>query len=902
MILAAGTRIGPYEVLSAIGAGGMGEVYRARDTKLDRDVAIKVLPKAFATDPERIARFQREAKTLAALNHPHIAAIYGIEDAGGTHALVMELVEGEDLSQRIARGPIPLDEALSIAKQIAEALEAAHEQGIIHRDLKPANVKVTPEGTVKVLDFGLAKLTETGHTSTSNLSLSPTITSPAMMTGVGVLLGTAAYMAPEQAKGREADKRSDIWAFGCVVYEMLTGKGPFAGDDVSDTLANVLKREPDWSALPASVPAAIRALLRRCVEKDRRKRVADISTARFLIDEQASLSGSVAASAAPRSRRSLWQGIAALTAGVLMMVAIASALTGYAMRPVPPRVSRLLVASSGTAALTINGGDLAITPDGSRVVYVGNRGTQLFVRALDALEPVAVFTGAPSGPFISPDSQWIGFVDGTILKKVAVTGGPAVTLAALDSTPRGATWGPEDNTIIVATANPVTGLQRVAAAGGPTTDLTRPDHAQGEADHLSPELLPGGRAVMFTISALTGGPDAAQVAVLDLQTGKRKILVRGGSNAHYAPSGHLVYAAAGTLRAVPFDLARLETRGTSVPVVSDVMTTGNGAVDAVMAADGTLAYVSGSSGVAVGQRTLAWVDRQGLETPIAAPPRAYVYPRLSPDGTRIVVVAQDQEQDLWVWDLGRTTLTRATFDPANDYYPVWTPDGRRLIFSSARTGVRNLFSQASDGTGTVERLTDSPDVQSSTAVSPDGRRLIFTEIAPKTSEDVMQVELDGTHRVTPLVQSSFAERNGIISPDGRWLAYEANDSGRVEISVRPFPEVNTGHWQVSTAGGTRPLWARNGQELFYTSPTGALMRVGVERASSWSATTATTLVKEGYFTTPAGNSGRTYDISADGQRFLMIKQGSGADQAAAPPQIIVVQHWTEELKRLVPSK
>jgi serine/threonine-protein kinase len=296
------------------------------------------------------------------------------------------------------------------------------------------------------------------------------------------------------------------------------------------------------------------------------------------------------------------------------------------------------------------------------------------------------------------------------------------------------------------------------------------------------------------------------------------------------------------------------------------------------------------------------VDRQGRETPIAAPPRGYLYPRLSPDGTRIAVVAQDQEQDIWVWDLARTILTRATFDPANDYYPVWTPDGRRLIFSSSRTGVRNLFSQASDGTGAVERLTDSPKVQSSTAVSPDGRRLIFTEIAPKTGEDVMQVELDGTHRVTPLVQSSFAERNGIISPDGRWLAYEANDSGRVEISVRPFPEVNSGHWQVSTAGGTRPLWARNGQELFYTSPTGALMRLGVEHASSWSATTPTLLVKEGYFTTPTANTGRTYDISSDGQRFLMIKEGGGTDQTAAPPQLIVVQHWTEELKRLVPTK
>jgi eukaryotic-like serine/threonine-protein kinase len=496
---------------------------------------------------------------------------------------------------------------------------------------------------------------------------------------------------------------------------------------------------------------------------------------------------------------------------------------------------------------------------------------------------------------------------------VAVTGGPAVTLTNLDGTGvRGATWGPDD-TIIVATNAGATGLQRVGAAGGPVTVLTRPDRAQGEQDHILPEVLPGGGAVLFTIMAPTGGLDAAQVAVLDLRTGTRTILVRGGTDANYVPSGpgspkrgereggHLVYAAARSLRAVPFDLAHLQTRGTPVPVIPEVVTTGAGAVDAVVAGDGTLAYVSGGFGGAGGRpSTLVWVDRQGRETPIPAQPRAYFYPRLSPDGTRAAVYAADQESDVWLWDLGRTTLTRVTFDPGQDLYPVWTPDGRRLIFTSERAGIRNLYSQAADGTGAVERLTDSPNAQVATAVSPDGRRLIFTETAPKTGDDVMQMELDGTHRVTPLVQSPFAERNGIVSPDGRWLAYEANDSGRVEISVRSFPDVTSGHWQVSTAGGTRPLWARSGQELFYVSPTGALMRVGVERSASWSATTPTLLVKEGYFTTPGTNPGRMYDLSSDGQRFLMMKEG-GADQTGAPPQIMVVQHWVEELKRLVPT-
>jgi Tol biopolymer transport system component len=906
LALTLGERLGPYDIVAQIGEGGMGQVYRAHDTKLNRDVALKVLADEFANDSDRLARFTREAQTLASLNHPSIAAIYGLEESNGVRALVMELVEGEDLSQRIARGPIPIDEALPIAKQIADALEAAHEQGIIHRDLKPANIKVRDDGTVKVLDFGLAKLAEVSSGSrTSDFSLSPTITSPAM-TGVGVLLGTAAYMSPEQAKGRAADKRSDIWAFGCVLFEMLTGKGPFAGDDVSDTLANVLKREPDWRALSASVPASIRALLRRCVEKDRRKRVADVSVALFVIDEQASLSGSVVASAAPLSRRLLWQRIAARTGVVLVVAAVATMLTWIAMRPaepVPPRVSRLSLASSGAATLTVSGfdRDLAITPDGSRVIYVGNNGTQLFVRALDALEPAAVFKGAPRGPFVSPDGRWIGFVDNnSTLKKVAVTGGPAVTLATLDGNVLGATWGPDD-TIIFGTFLSATGLRRVAAAGGPVTVLTRPDRAQGESGHHWPELLPGGRAVLFTITAVTGGLDAAQVAVLDLQAGTRKVLVRGGSHAHYVPSGHLVYAAAGTLRAVAFNLATLETRGTPVPVVPDVVTTVAGGVDAAVAGDSTLVYASGGVAAFGAPRTLVWVDRQGHETPIPAPPRPYVFPRLSPDGTRIAVYVQDQ-MNILLWDLRRTTLTPAVFDPSVAIFPVWTPDGRRLIFSSDRAGARNVFWQAADGTGAVERLSESPNQQVPVSVSSDGRRLILTDVGPKTAEDVTQVELDGTHRVTPLVQSPFAERNGVISPDGRWLAYEANDSGRFEIHVRPFPEVKSGHWLVSTTGGTRPLWSRSGQELFYVSPTGALMRVGVERGPSWAATTPTLLVKARYLMRPIFSLGRTYDIAPDGQRFLMIKEADGTDQTAPPPQLVVVQHFDEELKRLVPRK
>src|SRR5262245_28410237 len=918
-----GTKLAPYQILAKLGEGGMGEVYRARDTKLDRAVAIKILPEAFSADPERIARFQREARTLASLNHPNIAHIYGLDwqerrdGRDGTSFIAMELVEGEDLSQRIGRSAIPLDEALTIAKQIAEALETAHEQGIVHRDLKPANVKVRPDGTVKVLDFGLAKATEPasapGASAGQALSQSPTITTPAM-TQAGMILGTAAYMSPEQARGKPVDTRADIWAFGCVLYEMLTGQRAFDGQGVSETLARVIEREPDWTKLPATLSPALRTYLRRCLQKDPRQRVQAIGDVRLALEGAFE---TIPAQTTAPAMVTGWRRVALVgVAACIASGAIIGTIVWFAVRGAetpPPRLSRLQIAPAGAAALSIawNDRDLAITPDGSRLIYVGNQGTQIFVRALDALAPVAVFTGRVGGLFVSPDGQWIGFHDGLgVLKKVPVSGGPAVTLATLDTAgPAGATWGPDD-TIILATNSVDTGLQRISAAGGPLTVLTRADRAQGEADHFWPEALPGGRAVLFTITALTGGLDAAQVAVLDLQTGKRKIVVRGGSHAHYVPSGvgssksgeleggHLVYAAGGTLRAVPFDLASLETRGTAATLVSDVVTTINGGMDAVVAGDGTLAYALGT--VEGTPRTLVWVDRQGHETPIPASPRPYLLPALSPDGTRVAVFANDQQRDLWMWDLRRTTLTRFTSAPGVDVVQVWTPDSRRVIFTSEREGVRNLFWQAADGSGAAERLTESRATQYATGVTPDGRQLIFTEESATTIDDVMAMELDATHRVTPLVQSPFAEQNGTVSPDGRWLAYEANDSGRFEIYVRPFPAVNSGRWQVSTTGGTRPIWTRGGQELIYVSPTGALMGVEVPRGPAWAATTPTIVVREGYLTN-LNWWGRSYDISSDGQRFLMIKEG-GADGTVAPASIIVVQHWIEELKRLVPTK
>ena len=808
---------------------------------------------------------------------------------------------------------------MPIAKQIAEALEAAHEQGIIHRDLKPANIKVRPDGTVKVLDFGLAKLVEgagSGRAGELRQTQSLTITSPAQMTGVGVILGTAAYMSPEQAKGRAADKRADVWAFGVIVFEMLTGQRLFTGDTISDTLASVLKTEPDWRTLPAATPAAVRRLLRRCLEKDPKRRLQAIGEARVQIEDV--LAGvredpnAIATTVAtPIWRRALpWSVAGALAVGLVLVLVL---WAPWRPTAAPPRVTRMTITPSGPAALTIAGidRDLALSLDGTHVVYVGNSGTQLFVRALDALEPVAISSGGDvRGPFVSPDGQAVGFFDGTTLRKVAITGGPPITLTSVDGISRGATWAPDD-TIIFATNNPATGLQRVSAEGGRPEVLTRPDRAQGEADHIWPEILPGGGAVLLTILSQTSGLDTAQVAVRDLRTGTQKVLLRGGSDGRYVAGGlgspkrgereggHLVYVAAGTLRAIPFDPNRLDTHGTAVPVLPRLFTTPYGAGDFAAAADGTLVYVDAPGSLGMNARTLVWVDRTGKEEPIAASPRAYQHPRLSPDGTRVALTSTDQENDVLIWDLRRARLTRLTLDPGIDFFPVWTPNGERVVFTSDRSGTLNLWWQAADGTGTAEQLTTSSNSLLLTGIAQDGTAALFFEVTPTMGRDLLQVALDGTRRVTPLLQTKSDELNGIVSPDGRWLAYESNSSGPFEIYVRPFPNGGLPR-QVSTAGGRQPLWARSGKELFYVGGNGALLSVPVEASdTTWNNGTPMKLLEGRYVT--GGTLGRMYDVSPDGRRFLMIK-APATDASAAPPALIVVQHWDEELKRLVPTK
>jgi serine/threonine-protein kinase len=942
MSLSIGTRLGSYEVGALIGVGGMGEVYRAHDTKLDRDVALKVVPELFARDSDRLARFQREAKVLASLNHPNIAGIYGLEDADGVKALVLELVEGPTLADLIAlrtsqtpaaaatsesqsRGAAAsgtprafgIDEALTIAKQIVEALEAAHGLGIIHRDLKPANVKVKNDGVVKVLDFGLAKTLapEPGSVAAAKLTQSPTITSPAAMTGVGVLLGTAAYMSPEQAKGRAADKRSDVWAFGCVLYEMLTGRRAFSGEDVPETLAGILRDAPDWSLLPASTPAAVRTLLRRCLEKDPRERLPDIGVARLEIKD-ALVEPPTDAVGPPRvSGRRVWQRRAAAAIIASSLAAVGGLAVWALMRPSPAKPVRLTVAppTNVTVGNATGNSDIAISPDGTRVVFVGGLSApgpgatppQLYVRRLDQLEPLRLEgLVTPYSPFMSPDGNWVGFFDGPNLKKVTLNGGPAVTLCRIPAVGGTGTWAP-DNTIIFS-AGGSGGLFRVSAGGGEPEVLTTPDAQKGEQSHQWPEVLPGGGAVLFTVfsPATGGGGDGitnARIAVLNLKTGEQKILVTGGGYPRYVPSGHIVYGVAGTLRAVAFDLGRLEVRSDPVPVLEGVLTKSSGAADFAVAQDGSLVYLAGTQAGSIA-RTLVWVDRQGREEAVNAPPRAYNYPRVSPDGTRVALDIRDQENDIWVWDLTRAALTRLTFGAGLERLPLWTPDGRRIAFSSqigASSGVPSLFWQAADGTGPVERLAESKGLQVfPTSFAPDGKRLLFWEETSSTGDDIGILPLEGERLAGPLINTKFDEQNAEVSPDGRWLAYQSNESGEYEIYVRTFPQVDGGRWQVSTGGGTRPGWARNGRELFYLVGSGKMMAVPIRPEPTFAAGSPQVLFEGQYV---AAQSGRTYDVSSDGQHFLMIKNGA-SNRTSAPSEIIFVQHWLEELKRLVPTR
>jgi serine/threonine-protein kinase len=884
--------IAHYRIQAKIGAGGMGEVYRATDTRLNRDVAIKVLPEALARDGDRMTRFEREAKVLASLNHPNIASIYGLEESNGARALVMELVEGLTLAERIKQGALPLDEALSMAKQIAEALEYAHERGIIHRDLKPSNVKLTPDGQVKVLDFGLAKALE-GETSEEELQNSPTLSAAA--TRAGVLLGTAAYMSPEQARGKRVDRRADIWAFGCVLYEMLTGQDAFGGETTSDILACVIRAEPDWSAIPASVPPRIRELLRRCLQKDPKKRLQAIGDARITLEDV--LSGTPQEAGPPQAQTAavpVWQHALPWAGGVLLALVVGVAVWELRPRPEPPAVVQFSFGppAGDTLAVLLGSTPVAISPDGTAVVFVVRHSgiSQLYVRRLDRLEATPLKgTDNAFYPFFSPDGQWVAFFATGKLKKVSALGGTPVTLCDAP-TSRGGTWSP-DNSIIFGSAN--SGLMRVPASGGTPERLTRLDSSRGERSHRWPRVLPGGKAVLFNGGDFLG--DALMrppISLAVLKTGEVRTLPLQGSNVRYVP-GYLAFTRGEALFAAPFDLQRLEVTGPPFPA-GDVLIAPSGAASFAVSETGSLAYIT--AGARIGK--LAWVDAKGVAEMPGVPAQNYFNRlQLSPDGKRVVlVILEGGFRHIWVYDTVRGSLTRLTFGDSDNASPTWSPDGRRIAFWSSKDGNLGILTKPADGSGSEETLLSTKDLGFPSSWSPDGKFLFYWQPGPTGNWGIWVLPLEGERKPQPLLTNNqFDQINAVLSPDGKYLAYTSNESGRYEVYVRPFGQ-GSGKWQISTGGGAQPVWERDGKQLFYRE-SGNIMGVDVTTQPLFSASTPRVVVPSA-MTATLSSGLDAFDVSPDGHRFLVHQQSSEADQTV---QINVILNWNEELKRMAPQ-
>ena len=900
-----GSRLGSYEILAAIGAGGMGEVYRARDAKLGRDVAIKVLPASFARDAERMARFEREAKVLASLNHPNIAAIYGFEDSSGVHALVMELVEGPTLADRIAAGPIPADEALRVARQIADALEYAHERGIVHRDLKPANIKISRDDAVKILDFGLAKAVE-GDASSMDMANSPTLTH--MATQAGVLLGTAAYMSPEQAKAKPVDRRADIWAFGCVLYEMLTGKRPFDGETVTDTLAAVIRADPDWSLLPPGTPPRVRVLLQRCLQKDPKQRLRDIGDARISLDEVLSgTSDPASVAAATTTRPPFWR--RALPWSVAAALAIVAAVLAWAYQravhaPAPP-ANPIRFQIPITAPLAQGGGRFAISPDGRQLAFAatGSDGaSRLWVRPLNSLEarPLPGTEASTFPPFFwSPDSRNIAFGADGKLKTVDVAGGTVETLCGAPGLVIGGSWN-RDGTIIFGSFPG--GIMKVSASGGTATPVTTLDPSRQEIYHGMPFFLPDGRHFIYQRLSSRAGNSGGYIGSIDTKPGEQDLtpLIVGDSSAGYAPSsepdvGQLLFMRNGLLMAQPFDARMRKLSGAPVAVAENVGAfQGDGFFS--VSANGILVYRTADASTALLQ--LTWFNGQGKALGTAGEPGVYGQPALSPDGTEAAYVQfrVGGQSDVWLLDLARGTSTRLTFSSdAED--PIWSADGKRVIFTSSPNGTSNLYEKLANGASGEELLLKSTEDKGPTDVSRDGRYLLYNSIDPKTGMDIWVLPLQGDRKPFPFLSTDFNEGDAHFSPDGRWVAYASGESGYGEIYVRPFsPDSNAADasgagakWQVSYGGGDAPRWSANGKELYYVTPDSKVMRVDVTTSPTFQAGTPKLLFQA----QDANDANGNYTI--DGKKFVFLVPAEQTGQARSAFNVVL--NWQALLKQ-----
>jgi Tol biopolymer transport system component len=886
MAILSGKRLGPYEILSAIGAGGMGEVYRARDTRLERIVAVKILPDHLSDRAELRERFEREARTIASLNHPHICTLHDIGQQDGTDFLVMEYLEGETLAERLKKGPLPLDQVLQYAIEISDALDKAHRKGITHRDLKPGNIMLTKTGT-KLLDFGLAKLR--ASPTASPLSQLPTANDN--ITAQGTILGTLQYMAPEQLEGKEADARTDIFAFGTIVYEMATGKKAFEGKSHASLIARILEADPPpISSLQPMTPPQLDRVVKKCLAKEREDRwqsAKDLTDELKWIAEAPENTRGVALE--PKRTRKLWRWPVALAIAAVAL-AVAGGIAIWNLRPAQPRpVTRTVIAlppEQQLAALDLP--VIAISPDGHYLAYaatVRGQTQQLFLRAMDSLEarPMPGTEGAIS-PFFSPDGQWVGFFQSGTLKKVSVSGGATVSVGYA-ANPRGASWDGGQRTIIFA-PNLDGPLQQVPYEGGVSRPLTQLEKA--DITHRWPEVLPGGKAVAFVAASRDTSIASDRIMVRSLQTGEQRDFGQGVTYPRYVPSGHLIYAQGTTLMAVPFDPDRLEIRGSAIPVVEGVAVSQiSGAAQYAVSTTGSLVYVSG---VVTVQRKLVWVNRNGTEQALPAPAQAYRYARLSPDGRRVAVESDSQ---IWIYDLSKDTFTRLTFEGTTNQGPIWTPDGKRITVDSNKEGPANLFWQLADGSGGLERLGTSHYAQVPRSWSPDGQLLAFHENNITTGKDIWVLRLSD-HKAEPFLQTPFNEGGPVFSPDGHWLAYISDESGRPEIYVKPYPGPG-GKWQISTEGGNEPAWNRNGRELFFRSGS-KMMAVEVTTQPTFSAGKPKLLFEGQYVPVQAGLMSTAYDVSPDGQRFLMIKANE-----QPPAQINVVLNWFEELKQKVPT-